>query len=65
MEWWLSKRDSELKDLIKTVEGEYVDFDDRRNLIPSIIYEKDGGNEFIKGRNQAIDDIISKIKELL
>lgn len=51
--------DSELKDLIKTVEGMKED---------CYIDNEDGSLEGIEGQqyyNQAIDDIISKIKELL
>lgn len=56
MEWWLSKRDSELKDLIKTVEGMKIS----QNW--SISHPM---KQYSVGHNKAIDDITSKIKELL
>lgn len=64
-DWWLSKRDSELKDLIKTVEGM------KKEEMPEASYflldrhERQKYGEEVKGFNLAIDRIISKIKELL
>ena len=62
-EWWLSKRDSELKDLIKIVEGMKQEMysDGSGNMQDPAVANEDG-------YNNAIDwfyDIISKIKELL